>query len=58
LVQNNPLYQNVNINFDTANFNISEICQVIVTQQDNNHNSENVNNSVTLQMQRSNNRFC
>jgi len=25
LIQNNPLYRNVNINFDTANFNISEI---------------------------------
>jgi len=55
LIQNNPLYRNVNINFDTANFNISEICQVIVTQQNNNQNSENVNKSVTLQKQRSNN---
>jgi len=54
LIQNNPLYRNVNINFDTANFNISKICQVIVTQ-DINQNSENVNNSVTLRKQRSNN---
>lgn len=54
LVQNNPLYRNININFNTT-FDISEICQIIVTQQNNNYNSENVNNSVTLQMQRSNN---
>lgn len=32
LVQNNPLYRNVTINLDTANFDISGICQVIVTQ--------------------------
>lgn len=54
LVQSNPLYRNVTINFDTSNFDISGICQVIVTQQDN-RDSENVNNLVTLQVQRLNN---
>ena len=42
LIQNNPLYRNININFDAANFDISQICQIIVTQD--NDTNINVNN--------------
>jgi len=55
LIQNNPLYRNININFDAANFDISQICQVIVTQDnDININHENVNTFAASEIQRTN----
>jgi len=48
LIQNNPLYRNVSINFDATNLDISQICQVIITQ-DNEINS--INNLVPSQVQ-------
>jgi len=52
LTENNPLYRNINIKLDVTNFVISQICQVIVTQ-DNDVNID-ANNCVPSEVQTSN----
>lgn len=54
LKENNPLYRNININLDVTNFDISQICQVIVTQG--NDMNIDVNNCIPSEVQISNQR--